>query len=127
MSKEVSVRRFRMTMAAGLAAAATLTSGAVAHAQFAPAAGLSSPDKPPSYPQVAFDGADNAVAVWVEGEFSGVAKAAFRPDGGTFSAPVTISGRSFRHHYQPSLAVDAAGAAIVTWPAPEGAQVIVRP
>ena len=80
-----------------------------------------------SDPQIGFDGAGNAVAVWMG--YSGITpliQAAIRPAAtGVWSAPQDISGTGQRAEY-PQLAVDSAGNAIVVWAHWDGANSIVQ-
>jgi hypothetical protein len=77
-------------------------------------------------PAVAVDGAGNAVAAWVARDPDPVGKAlkwAARPSGGAWSAPITLGppGEDL------DLAVDASGAALLTWIAGGQLHAAVRP
>jgi hypothetical protein len=82
-----------------------------------------------SDPQIGFDGAGNAVAVWMG--YSGITpliQAAIRPAAtGVWSAPQDISGTGQRAEH-PQLAVDPAGNAVAVWDGyPAAVQAAVRP
>jgi len=66
-------------------------------------------------PHVALDAHGDAVAVWARWtEHGGSIEAAFRPAGGTWQAPVTLSTEGTSAQW-PSVAFDAQGNAIALW------------
>jgi hypothetical protein len=69
-----------------------------------------------SAPQVAFDHHGNATAVWRRSvvPYDRI-QAAFRPAGGSFESPTTLSGEGPDLFLSPSLASDAKGNAIAAW------------
>jgi hypothetical protein len=80
-----------------------------------PAQTLSDPGQDATEDDLAVDANGNAVAVWTR--FDGTnnrIQAAFRNEGGTFSAPQTISD-SGQDASEPQVAVDPAGNAVAVW------------
>ncbi|HEX5713307.1 MAG TPA: hypothetical protein VFX85_08355 [Solirubrobacterales bacterium] len=66
-------------------------------------------------PAVAINAAGAAVAAWAAGSFSEeVVRASYRPAGGSFSPPVTISAAG-KDATAPDVAITAGGKAIVVW------------
>jgi hypothetical protein len=79
------------------------------------------------HPQVALDGAGNAVAVWdawLGGEET-VIQSSSRPAGGTWSAPVDLSGTTERAT-NAELAMNERGEAAVVWQAEPSASTVVE-
>ena len=77
-------------------------------------------------PQVAVDGAGNAVAVWMRNDgTSFVAQAASRPAGGSFGAPVDLS-LAGGEGWAPQVALNPAGDAVVAWQRSNGTNTIVQ-
>ena len=77
-------------------------------------------------PQVAMAPDGDAVAVWTS--YNGaryVVQAAVRPAGGAFAAPVDLSAAG-ESAYDPQVAIDPAGDAIVVWSGSTGANYVVR-
>src|SRR5205823_6555014 len=72
-------------------------------------------------PQVSFDHAGNALAIWTRSNGSDTVyvQTAFRPAGGTFAAPVSISNAGSPSANvgasDPQVAFDGAGDALATW------------
>lgn len=66
-------------------------------------------------PDIAFDAAGNAIAVWCRfnGLGAGTVEVATRPLGGTFSAPIAVA--TLEGCVAPYMAIDAAGDAIIVW------------
>ncbi|MGA9371162.1 MAG: hypothetical protein WBV53_04875, partial [Solirubrobacterales bacterium] len=76
--------------------------------------------------QVAFDGAGNALAVWAR--FNGsneIVEGAFRPAGGSF-APLGNLSVTGQDAFDPQVAFDGAGTAIVVWTRSNGTNDIVQ-
>ncbi|MCA1656146.1 MAG: hypothetical protein LC713_00230 [Actinobacteria bacterium] len=67
-------------------------------------------------PVVALDPAGEAIVAWDHrtGYFAQTIQAAVRPAGGSFSAPVVLSGRR-EQSFDPTVAFDAAGDALALW------------
>jgi hypothetical protein len=81
---------------------------------------LSAAGRDASEPQVAFDPAGNAIAVWTR--FDGTVtriETAFRPAGGSFGAVQTIS-TAGKNASAPRLSIDAAGKAVAAWERSDG-------
>ncbi|HEV7806075.1 MAG TPA: PKD domain-containing protein [Solirubrobacteraceae bacterium] len=79
-------------------------------------------------PQVAIDGDGDAVVVWQEPDGAGlntVVRAAIRPAGGSFGAPLRLS-RSGSVAIHPQLAMNAAGDAVVVWEFLVGQTMVVQ-
>src|SRR5436190_1712993 len=77
-------------------------------------------------PQVAFDGAGSALAVWERSNGSNsIVQGAFRPAGGAFGAPVDLSAAG-QNAFAPQLAFDAAGNALAVWQRSNGSNFIVQ-
>lgn len=83
---------------------------------FAPADTVSGAGENGSFPQVAFDGAGNAIVAWVaSGASTSVMRAAYRPAGGSFGPAAAISSAGTSSN-QFHLLFDAQGTAAVAWP-----------
>lgn len=83
---------------------------------FAPAKTLSAAGENGGFPQVAFDGAGNAIVAWVaSGASTSVMRAAYRPAGGDFEPATAISSAGSLSN-QFHLLFDARGNAAVAWP-----------
>jgi len=66
-------------------------------------------------PQVAFDAAGDAFAVWTRSDGTNqIAQAAVRPAGGTWQAPVSLSGAGQDAAY-PQIGADGTGDAVAVW------------
>jgi hypothetical protein len=83
---------------------------------------LSEPGASASFPQVALDAENTAVAIWVR---NGIVESAARPSGGSFAAPVLVSGPG-SGTFIPKLAMDAAGTAVAVWTQSVGADTVVQ-
>jgi hypothetical protein len=71
-------------------------------------------------PALAADPAGNAVVAWLQSNGTHqLMRAAFRPAGGSFGPPATISAAG-QHAANPDLAMDGAGNAIVVWSRSDG-------
>jgi hypothetical protein len=67
-------------------------------------------------PQVAFDSNGNALAVWrYDGSPASTIQGSYRPAGGEFGAPQTISASSPQPAQSPQVAFDGEGEGIVAW------------
>jgi PKD domain len=75
-----------------------------------------------SFPQVALDAENNAIAIWVR---NGLVESAARASGATFAAPVAVSGPG-SGTFIPRLAMDAAGSAVAVWTQSVGADTVVQ-
>lgn len=74
--------------------------------------------------KIAVDDAGNALAVWQTTSTSRI-RASYRPDGGQWSIPETISDPAVPS-FEPKVAMDATGAATAVWYAHEGANYRIR-
>ena len=97
--------------------------GSVIQAAFRAAGGswqapidLSAFDEYAKNPDVAFDEQGNAIAVWSLESSGGsyVIQSAFRPAGGSWQAPIDLSGQ-MRGAYDPQVAVNEQGDAVAAW------------
>jgi hypothetical protein len=87
---------------------------------------LSAAGKKALFPTVAMNDRGDTVVAWTRGEGSnGVVQASFRPAGGSFGAPVSLSpgGESAT---APRVAIDAAGDATVVWDRYNGTNEVVE-
>ena len=76
---------------------------------------LSASGQSADWPQLAFDQAGEAIAVWQRSNGTrSIAQAAVRPAGGSFGMPVDLSGTDLDANV-PQVAVDAAGDAVVVF------------
>ena len=89
---------------------------------FQPVDELSDPGAAASFPQVALDAQNTAVAVWVRNQ---VVESATRASGGSFSAPVLVSGPGASAAI-PRVAMDAGGNAIAIWAQAIGSDTMVQ-
>src|SRR5205085_978009 len=88
---------------------------------------LSAAGQNASFPEVAVDGQDNAIAVWRR--FDGtnfIVQAAARAAGGSFGAPQDLSAAGQKAGF-PEVAVDGQGNAIAVWSRFDGTNFIVLP
>jgi hypothetical protein len=79
-------------------------------------------------PRVGVDSQGDALAVWVlyDGISNGIVQASWRPAGtGVWGAPVNLSPAG-RIYYEPSIAVNAQGDAIVAWMGSDGTSSIIQ-
>jgi hypothetical protein len=77
-------------------------------------------------PQVAINRAGDAVAVWADSSGgNSIVRAAVRPAGGSFSAPVSVS-EPGESALEPQVALDQAGDAVVVWRGLSATRWIVR-
>lgn len=76
---------------------------------------LSDPGNHASSPQIAIDPSGNAVAVWTRSDgTNGRIQAAYRPAGGSFGTPATISD-SGQDASAPDVSMDNSGRAVIVW------------
>jgi hypothetical protein len=82
---------------------------------------LSDPGFPASSPKIAVDPSGNALAVWTRFDgTNGRIQTSFRPAGGSFAGPVTISD-SGGDATEPSVSMDSSGKAVIAWSRFDGA------
>jgi len=87
---------------------------------------LSDPGQGASSPQIASDSAGNAVAVWTRSDGTNLRiQAAYKPAGGAFGAPVTVSA-ALGDASAPQVSMDATGKAIVVWQRFDGTKLRVQ-
>jgi hypothetical protein len=87
---------------------------------------LSAPQQDASDPQIAVDGAGNAVAIWERSNGTNlIIQAATRPAGGSFSAPVDLSAPG-QDAFEPQIALDGAGNAVAIWERSNGTNFITQ-
>jgi hypothetical protein len=90
--------------------------GSFGTSQFLSGAGTNAGD-----PQVAFDASGDALAVWrYDGAPASTIQATYRPAGGVFGAPVTVSASSAQPAQVPQVAFDGLGSGVVTWQQSDG-------
>jgi hypothetical protein len=76
---------------------------------------LSDPGMPASSPQIAIDPSGNALAVWTRFDgTNGRIQTAYRPAGGSFGTPVTISDPG-GDSTEPAVSMDSSGKAVIAW------------
>jgi hypothetical protein len=94
--------------------------GSASAATWSPAQTLSAAGATAERPQVAFDPAGNALAVWFRPDGANDrVQAAFRPAGGSFGPAQDLSAAG-ADAFTPRVAFDPAGNAIVVWSRPSG-------
>ena len=106
-----SARPVSLALAGLLAASMSWVAATAAPTWVQPAVTLSAPGQPASSARVAVDAAGNATAVFAG---AGVVKAATRPAGGTWGAPVDLTSATVVS-FAPRILVDAAGNATAVW------------
>jgi hypothetical protein len=87
---------------------------------------ISDPGQSASEPTVAFDPSGNAIAVW--SRFDGAntrVQSAFRPVGGSFDVPETLSAAG-QSADQPQIGFDSAGNAIAVWERSDGTKLRIE-
>lgn len=112
---------------AAVALIAAVPAAASAAPAWLPPAPLSAAGGAASAPDVAFDPSGDALVVWTR--YDGAkqrAQAAYRPAGGSFGAPVTLSAAGVDATH-PVVAVDAAGTFVVAYGQGGEVDVVVRP
>jgi hypothetical protein len=115
----------RLRLARTLGGLLLLTLIAASSAVAAPAwlapIGLSAEAQIAREPRVAVDAQGDALAVWERGEGEGSSvQATFRPAGGAWQAPVSLSSSS-ESQWEPQVAFDGQGDAFAVWEAYNGA------
>jgi PKD domain len=94
---------------------------------FSTPADLSQPGGNAGVPQVALDAAGDAIAVWARATdplgTNAIVQEAFRPAGGSFSAPGELSGAGADF---PQIALDGAGNAAAVWQRFNGIKTIIQ-
>jgi hypothetical protein len=87
---------------------------------------ISDPSGDASEPQVAFDPSGNAIAVWnrFDGSKTRV-QAAFRPSGGGFGTPQTLSGAG-QNASNPQVSMDNSGNAVAVWERLDGVKLRIE-
>jgi hypothetical protein len=91
-----------------------------------PAQTISDPNQSASNPDVAIDNSGNALVAWSRSDGTNIRiQAAFRPSGGSFAAPVTISDPGF-DATKPAIDFDSSGKALITWQRFDGAVLRVQ-
>jgi hypothetical protein len=94
--------------------------------EFGTATFISDPGQNAFSPQVAVDPAGNATAVWYRSDGSVFRiQAAFRPAGGSFGAPVTISDAG-QGAFDPQVSMNSTGDAIVVWVRSDGTKTRIQ-
>ena len=87
---------------------------------------ISDPGFGASGPAIAVDPSGNTVAVWTQSDgTNGRIYAAYRPNGGSFAAPVTVSA-SGADATAPDVSMDNAGNALVGWQRTDGTKLRVQ-
>jgi hypothetical protein len=74
-------------------------------------------------PQIAFDSSGNALAVWrFDGSPASTTQSDYRPAGGEFGTPQTVSAPSSQPAQAPQVAFDAQGDGVVAWQQSDGSE-----
>jgi PKD domain len=77
-------------------------------------------------PRVTFDAAGNALAVWrFDGSPASTVQGDYRPAGGEFDAPQTVSASSSQPAQAPQVAFDGQGDGVVAWQQSDGSELRV--
>jgi hypothetical protein len=91
-----------------------------------PAQTISDPNQSASNPDVAIDNSGNALVAWSRSDGTNIRiQAAYRPFGGVFAAPVTISDPGF-DATKPAIDFDNSGKALITWQRFDGSKLRVQ-
>jgi hypothetical protein len=91
-----------------------------------PPQNISDPNQSASNPDVAIDNSGNALVAWSRSDGTNIRiQAAYRPFGGAFAAPVTISDPGF-DATKPAIDFDNSGKALITWQRFDGAKLRVQ-
>src|SRR5215207_2282445 len=91
-----------------------------------PAQTISDPNQSASNPDAAIDNSGNALVAWSRSDGTNIRiQAAYRPFGGSFSAPITISDPGF-DATKPAIDFDNSGKALVTWQRFDGTKLRVQ-
>jgi hypothetical protein len=87
---------------------------------------ISDPGQDASEPQVAFDPGGNAIAVWSRFDSAKTrVQAAFRPSGGSFGTPQTLSGQG-QNATNPDISMDSSGNAVAVWERLDGSKLRIE-
>ena len=87
---------------------------------------ISDPGQSASNPDIAIDTPGNALVAWSRSDGTNIRiQAAFRPAGGSFAAPVTVSDPGF-DATKPAIDFDNTGKALVTWQRFDGTKLRVQ-
>jgi hypothetical protein len=93
---------------------------------WAPAQTISDPGQSASNPDVAIDNTGNALVAWSRSDGTNIRiQASYRPSGGSFAAPVTISDPGF-DATKPAIDFDNTGKALLTWQRFDGTKLRVQ-
>jgi hypothetical protein len=91
-----------------------------------PAQTISDPNQSASNPDAAIDNSGNALVAWSRSDGTNIRiQAAYRPFGGAFQAPVTISDPGF-DATKPAIDFDNSGKALITWQRFDGSKLRVQ-
>jgi hypothetical protein len=102
------------------------SSNRTANGSWAPAVTLSDPGQSASNPDVAIDNSGNAMVAWSRTDGTNIRiQTSFRPFGGSFAAPVTISDPGF-DATKPAIDFDNTGKALITWQRFDGTKLRVQ-
>jgi hypothetical protein len=94
---------------------------------FSPAQTISDPGQNAFSGKVAFDAQGNALAIWTRSDGTHLRiQAAFRPAGGSFGAPQTISPAGGSASQFTEISVDAQGNALVVWDRSDGTHLRIQ-
>jgi hypothetical protein len=102
------------------------SSSRTANGSWAPAVTISDAGQSASNPDVAIDNSGNALVAWSRTDGTNIRiQTAFRPSGGSFGAPVTISDPGF-DATKPAIDFDNSGKALITWQRFDGTKLRVQ-
>ncbi len=102
------------------------SSNRTANGSWAPAVTISDPGQSASNPDVAIDNSGNALVAWSRTDGTNIRiQTSFRPFGGSFAAPVTISDPGF-DATKPAIDFDNSGKALLTWQRFDGTKLRVQ-
>ena len=97
-----------------------------ASGSWAPSTTISDPGQSASNPDVAIDNTGNALVAWSRSDGTNIRiQAAYRPSGGSFAAPLTISDPGF-DATKPAIDFDNSGKALLTWQRFDGTKLRVQ-
>jgi hypothetical protein len=97
-----------------------------ASGSWTPAVTISDPNQSASNPDAAIDNSGNALVAWSRSDGTNIrVQAAYRPFGGSFATPVTISDPGF-DATKPVTDFDNSGKALITWQRFDGAKLRVQ-
>jgi hypothetical protein len=93
---------------------------------WSPAQTLSDPSQSASSPQIGIDPSGNAVVVWTRTDGTNLRiQSAYKPSGGSFGVPVTVSAAG-GDASSPQVSMDGAGKALVAWQRFDGTNLRVQ-